>query len=380
MSIANILEVALESEENRTVSDSFGGTRIPGRAAPSFRVPTITAAAKEAFGRHPGHAASLAYNVLLRAYPATIADSLLQSAIRFAFIIELTNLKITSTKMKTRWVPGLITKVEPGSFANIQGTFSPGNDPRAATFNDCFSIFVHVLETLAMPVAANHVASAVKLACGNHRSIAYEFVFTYKDASVSPVHTLANVRLVSLEDLNWLIKARPLLSDILPSHSLEKIKVKSFLTDRSQTGADQTNRAKRWEILSNDFQHATVEQCWSVQRKLFETLPGFEHFPPQHTTLLVDDALIPAAPPPARCPITLEHLNYNNFQAASEHGQSGYQVGHLVPLKSGGRHIGTNVSWVTDNGNRIQGDYDINTIRALLRGICERMVQLGIVD
>lgn len=379
MPVATILEAALDAEEVRTVSDSFGGAKIPGRAPP-FMVSTVATAAKEAFALHPGHVASQAYEALQRALPANVVEYLLQAAIRFAFLIELTNLSITSTKMRTRWLPGQIIKVVPGSFANVRGAFSPGNDPRSATFSECFAIFVHVLQVLATPAAAAHLASAVKLASTRHRSIPYEFVFTYRDPHLSPVHTVGNVRLVTLQDLNWLIEARPLLGAILPSHSLEKIRVKSFLTDRAQTGADQTNRAKRWEVLSNDFQHASVEECWSVQRKLFETLPGFEHFPAAHATLLINAGLIAAGVQHALCPITLERLDFNNFQAASAHGHSDYQVGHLAPLKAGGRHIGTNVAWVTDNGNRIQGDYDINTIRALLRGICARMVQQGIVD
>jgi len=378
MPVAVLLKAALDAEEMRTVSDSFGGVKIPGRAPP-FRISTIAAEAKRAFALYPDHVASRAYDALRQNLPITVGEYLLQAAIRFSFLVELTNLSITSTKMRTRWLPGQIIKVQPGSFANVRGTFSPGDDPRASTFADCFEIFLHVLQQLATPAAANHLISATKLASTQNRSIPYEFVFTYQDPDLSPVHTAGNIRLVSLPDLDWLIEARPIFGQILPQHSLDKIRVKSFLTDRAQTGADQTNRAKRWEVLSNDFQHASIEECWSVQRKLFESLPGFAHFPAADAAKLARAELLAPAVPSALCPITLERLDFENFQAESEHGHSDYQVGHLSPLKAGGRHAGANVAWITDNGNRIQGDYDIDTIRALLRGICERMLEQGIV-
>ena len=59
----------------------------------------------------------------------------------------------------------------------------------------------------------------------------------------------------------------------------KKLQVKVFKTDRSLTGKDKTNRRKRWEVLPDDFQHATLEQCWSAERQLTADLVGFDGFP-----------------------------------------------------------------------------------------------------
>jgi hypothetical protein len=63
--------------------------------------------------------------------------------------------------------------------------------------------------------------------------------------------------------------------------SAKKFEVKVYKTDRALTGKDKSNRAKRWEVLAGDFQHATLEECWSAERKLimfcfngFGTKPG----------------------------------------------------------------------------------------------------------
>jgi hypothetical protein len=52
------------------------------------------------------------------------------------------------------------------------------------------------------------------------------------------------------------------------------------------------------------------------------------------------------------------------------HGKSAYQVGHLNPLKAGERaefrHTRANISWITEDGNRIQGSLTLKETRELL--------------
>jgi hypothetical protein len=372
VNVAQVLKDSMENHESETVSDAFGGARSEGRT-PSFSVPSIADKARTAFAAHPNDPASLAYMRASTGMDERESKHLLQAAIRFAFLIELTNLAITSTKMKTRWVTGKITKVAPGSFTNVAGDFSVTADERAATFDECFEIFVHVLDVLSQAASSAHLRLVRDLATGASRSVAYEFVFTYVDAKAAKPHVASNVRLASIHDLDWLVKARPIFSEILSGKSYEKIEVKSFLTDRSQTGADQTNRAKRWEVLSADFQHATLEECWSVQRKLLESLAGFSRFPTVELSRLQRLGLVPSGIDAALCPITLEQLDFDEFQRPTAHGHSAHQVGHLRPLKSGGKHRGDNVAWVTDHGNRIQGDNDINTTRQMILRIASRI-------
>jgi len=377
MSVSTVLKSYFEQQEHSTVSDAFGGPLTNGRT-PSFSVANLTDCAIETFSSFPDEDIALSYDHLTRRLGDSQSRYLLQAAIRFSFLIELTNLKITSTKMKTRWLPGFIMKVAPGTFTNIKGTFAEGSDPRASSYETCFDIFVAVLQSLVLPEAKPHLDTVVSLSVSAARSVPYEFVFTYREPHASQPHTQNNIRLVNLEHLSWLIKARPIYGNILSESSFKKIEVKSFLTDRAQTGADQTNRAKRWEVISQDFQHASLEDCWSVQRKLLESLIGFANFPDHHRRALQQSGLVGEHVPETLCPITLVHLDFESFQRTTEHGHSAHQVGHLKPLKSGGQHTGTNVAWVTDHGNRIQGDNDIDATHQLLRDIHRRMVANGL--
>jgi hypothetical protein len=52
------------------------------------------------------------------------------------------------------------------------------------------------------------------------------------------------------------------------------------------------------------------------------------------------------------------------------HGKASYQVGHMNPLKAGEsaefRHHRANISWITADGNRIQGHLTLKETRKLL--------------
>jgi hypothetical protein len=155
----------------------------------------------------------------------------------------------------------------------------------------------------------------------------------------------------------------------------KKFEVKVFKTDRSLTSKDKTNRAKRWEVLPDDFQHATIEQCWSAERQLTADLVGFDGFPAEVKRAFVDQNLLPDNQPITRCPVTLEPLSYATLATAvltATHGVSDYQIGHLHPLKRGGSHEGSNVCWQSADGNRIQGDLTIEETNQLLDQIMQR--------
>ncbi|MEQ8193246.1 MAG: hypothetical protein RIB59_02040, partial [Rhodospirillales bacterium] len=103
MSFVQVLQAKLEDEERRTVGASFGGS---GPSA-SYSIPSIrdwilqNADAPDCPIR--SQFAALSHNLDKRSFRYLIG-----STIRFAFLIELTDLKVGSTKMKTRWLPGLI--------------------------------------------------------------------------------------------------------------------------------------------------------------------------------------------------------------------------------------------------------------------------------
>ena len=211
-------------------------------------------------------------------------------------------------------------------------------------------------------------------------------MFSYRDAKREPVHVASNVAWAMNDDVRWLLAARGLLrvakgNDAAAIRTIEKTKleVKVFKTDRALTGKDKTNRAKRWEVLAGDFQHASLEQCWSAERKLTHDLVCFEGFPSDLRTSFVDAKLVKTDAPLTRCPITLETLSFRYLAKSvldPKHGVSQYQVGHSYPLKRGGQHDGRNVCWQSADGNRIQGDLSVEETKSLLNEIAARRAAL----
>ena len=371
MTVKAVLQDILEEEEKNSVSNSFGGVKCQGRT-PSYNIAGIAKLMSEECVNSQNDEVALLYSALEGKLTAKELIYLMSSAIRFSFLIELTNLSITSTKLKTRWYPGRIIKTLPDTFQNYQADFKPGNDQRASTFDQCYDVFKKILADVL--VSKTHLDLVKALSITVNRCVSYECVFTYIDSRLEVVHVPNNVRLVHTSDIQWLVQYRKVIHSPLTPKNINKIITKTYLTDRSQTGADQTNRAKRWEVLSADFQHATLEECWSVERELLSQLLIFRNFPAK-TTALVATLKITTAN--HVCPITLKELDFADFKTASEHGRSAFQVGHLTPLKRGGRHTAKNVAWVTQDGNRIQGDLTLDEVQKILDDIYIRRLALN---
>lgn len=371
-----------EQLEINTVGSSFGGAEIDGRA-PNFDFSNIVSWSIEHTNLLEGN--NLRVIELVRnASTQTEFKYIVSCIFRFAFCIELTNLKITSTKMKTRWVPGSITKTRLGTYENYIGTFAPNEDQRAATFEQCSEIYFKCFEFLSNSYL--HLEVAKKLSQQKSRGTPYESVFTYVDASLPTLHVVDNLRLTQLDDINWLIQARPLIRPVIKlnangndSKLINKIATKCYKTDRSQTGEVQTNRAKRWECLSVDFQHATLEECWSVERKLLSDLAHFQGFSSEIKEELIKNGLF-GEQEPTLCPITFKPMILCEILGGGSHGESNFQVGHMQPLKAEGRHVGYNIEWISQDGNRIQGSLNINDTRSMLSGIFDRMNERGILN
>ena len=365
--------------EDSTVGSSFGGPATDARA-PSFNFSPI-----------------VDWSIAnLQAFPDSVQEDLMRigsfltvgefkylfSALyRFSFCIELTNLRITSTKMKTRWVPVKIIKTRIGTYDNYEGDFAPGQDQRSSNFNECLNILFKCIHLLSR--SDEHIGVMKALASSRARGVPYEAVFTYLDPTKASVHQADNVRLAQLEDVKWLIQARPLIRPIISKNSsggdsklVDKIATKTYKTDRSQTGEVQTNRAKRWECLSQDFQHATLEECWSVERKLLNDLAHFVGFPEENKQALINKGLF-GSQANTLCPITFRPMILEEILNGGSHGRSNFQVGHMHPLKSGGRHTGESIEWISGDGNRIQGSLSIEETRRMIVDIYESMVNNG---
>jgi hypothetical protein len=375
MPLVDDLKSLMETEERNTVGDSFGGPR--GNGASSYSVTKI----RDWLINQALNDGTEAETILLNikgCLPAKLFKVVLGNLIRFSFLIELTNLKVGSTKMKTRWLPGLILMPQPGSFEPMQGSFEPGNDPRSSTYEDCLRVFLFCLKDLCVRYREDTSLADRLLKITEYSSIPYEFTYEYRDSTSTPLHHESNIQWVFNDDIAWLSEARPIIWASITKQQINKIQTKTYKTDRALTGKDKTNRAKRWEVRADDFQHATLQQCWSVERRLLESLCGFEEFPAQTITSLQDKNLLdPNIVSLSRCPVTLEPLKFNTLMLDAVHGRSDYQVGHLHPLKRGGNHQGDNISWQSSDGNRIQGDMTIEEITALLRDISTRYVAIS---
>ena len=374
----------LETEEEQTVGKAFGGRHEAARGI--FSIPTIR---DWILGQDFRHGQSEAEQALSRAsqlFPAVTFKIIVADLIRFSFLIELTNLKVGSTKMKTRWLPGLIQMPQEGSFEPINGSFEPGNDPRAASFDDCIGIFTYICNELCDQAQNDATIPSFIKSLNDSRRIPYEFPFTYSDPNIEPVHNANNIEFCIPDDLKWLLKARIILDNTQGEHAKAlkaikkaKIEVKVYKTDRALTGKDKTNRAKRWEVLAGDFQHATLPQCWSVEKKLTSDLVLFDNFPADIKERFIEQQLLTGNEPVSRCSVTLESLNYDQLEAVilnHTHGVSDYQIGHLHPLKRGGSHTGDNVCWQSADGNRIQGHLSMEETEQLLDAIMQRRQQL----
>jgi len=130
--------------------------------------------------------------------------------------------------------------------------------------------------------------------------------------------------------------------------------------------------------LAIDFQHASIEECWSVERKLLSDLAHFDGFPIVSRQRLIDTGLF-SGQNLTLCPITLKPMVFADLLGGGAHGESKFQVGHMMPLKSNGRHQGENVEWISNDGNRIQGSLNIQDTRNMLSGIFSRMKGQGLI-
>ena len=380
MAFLDDLRQIFEKEETETVGSAFGG--IATGPTKSYSVPKIR---DRVLNSAPFNGVSPIEQALRRTrntFTEPVFAIVVAGLVRFSFLIELTNLTVGSTKMKSRWLPGRILMPQPDSFEPVQGTFEPGSDPRAATFDECASIFTESCNIVCDSVAHDPSLRVLLQEVNKLRRVPYEFPLSYVGHDQNPVHKSGNVRWVVNDDLRWLLKARSILRNASGTtkaaiREIEKAKfqVKLYKTDRALTGKDKTNRARRWEVLAGDFQHSPLEDCWSAERKLTTDLVNFQGFPTALKTRFVEQGLIGADASPTLCPVTFEPLSFDELAEAVTNatiGRSQYQIGHLHPLKREGKHDGTNICWQSADGNRIQGDLTVEDTLHLLDQIAER--------
>ncbi|QNI30858.1 hypothetical protein H7849_17275 [Alloacidobacterium dinghuense] len=303
--------------------------------------------------------------------------------LRHAFLIELVKVpKIESTKFRVRWYEQL------------------AGDQRECSFDECLAIAAELLTELGPWLETENHRELFSLSC-DEKLFAYEAPLDYrevpaKDDHSTRIHRLGNLGWIYDELMLRTLKLRRFLCEPETSPDVEffkavldgKIKVKTYLTDRAQTGPYKTNREKRWETHPHSVQFATRRTAMEIEYVLVTQLCAFEGFPPAARETLQREGILPADLKTFRCPVTQEPMSFPVFRDAllnPQHGKSSFQVGHLNPLKldEPGNdvfgHTADNISWISEDGNRIQGSLSLTTVRQLLRKIAANYEELHLV-
>lgn len=300
------------------------------------------------------------------------------SILRNAFLIELVKVpKIETTKFRLRW------------FNQLDG------DPRYCSFDECMSIAEHLLTTLPTWLQTPAQSECMQLSFSDGL-VPYEAPLDYlqRFTPQGRLHQLGNLVWIFDESVLRTLRLRRYLTDKTTSPDYKffrtllrkKISVKTYLTDRVQTGDHKTDREKRWETHPDSVHFAERRVCMAIEYTLVTKVCGFEGFPPAWVTQLQQANVLPQPLPTALCPITGDRLSYEAFQAELSnptHGESGFQIGHLNPLKLGedgepAGHTVDNIGWISADGNRIQGGkLGINDVRKLIQRISQNYSQYG---
>jgi hypothetical protein len=287
--------------------------------------------------------------------PITI--SLQRGLIRWAFLAQVVEEPaINTTRYRSRWSERL------------------RDDPRSASpelSEDFFHKSIEILsEALTSPNTREILTALI-----SKPLIPAELPLDYISKEMKPIHVPSNIKLIDLELLERTSKLRSLFKTSAPEVGnvmqkvYAKVQVKSYLTDRVLTGAHKTNREYRWEVSPDSVHFAFKRDCMQIESSLVIAVINMHGFPVSIREQLAADAGIELPSARTTCPITLDVLSYEKLSDEllnPNHGRSSFQVGHLDPLKNDGTHIANNVSWVSDEGNRIQGDNTLDQTREML--------------
>lgn len=294
-----------------------------------------------------------------------------RSMIRNSFLIEVVNDDVTSTKVNAHWSHRL------------------ESDVRYSSYDTCVEVFNKLLNKIANLSAEDF---NVLKEFFNNTIVPYEMPVDYIDRFASPIHTAQNVDLFLNDEIKDCVTMRRFIRDTCRNPASEvfltiladKIKVKTYFTDRARTGDYKTNREKRWEAHPDSVQYALRRNCMKIETKLLLQIATFEGCDIRLVHNLQQDGLLPALFEYCKCPITGDNIQYNEFADDAlhpVHGKSKFQVGHLNPLKASdidgaNGHTAGNISWISENGNRIQGNLAISEVNALLKRIYQNRPEL----
>lgn len=229
-------------------------------------------------------------------------------------------------------------------------------------------------------------AGDIKLSLGyaTQRLGAYEIPVSYRlDLSEGGLHHHENVGWMKPLHVNY--KLRESLRNHLKAagasskaikNALDKIQVKAYCTDKDIMPPHFSNRDFRWATWTDSPQYASHYQCAMIELELMSQLYEFAGAPKLVKGLFSDlGAEVeevrgqPVISGSMRCFVTGRILNYSEYVQAAinpKGGKSKYHVGHILPLTREGKHAFDNIAWMSDDGNRIQGNDTVEEIEAKL--------------
>ncbi|MCH7903026.1 MAG: hypothetical protein IH944_00500 [Armatimonadetes bacterium] len=294
-----------------------------------------------------------------------------QALLRHVFLIEVVKTpKIETTKTRVRWFKQL------------------NDDPRYCSFDECLSIAIDLTNDLNQNLINDKIELSKLNLFFSGGILPYEAPLDYiiRPLDAARIHRPGNIAWTCTDKMLRTMKLRIFLQDpdTSPAASFftsvleDKVMIKTYLTDRVLTGDHKTNREKRWEVHPQSVHFALRRDCMDIEYSLIEQLCRFEDFPEEYRKPLQQQGILPEEHVTFKCPITLEKMSFAKFRSELEnpmHGKSAFQVGHLNPLKldnsasvaSG--HTAKNISWMSADGNRIQGSLSLDDTRLMLKRI-----------
>jgi hypothetical protein len=305
------------------------------------------------------------------------SKKIIKGLIRYAFYIEpVKKPKIETTKFAIRWAEELI------------------GDPRYASYDSCSLIFTNLFQNLINELASLDNRQLIKLMV-NNSNVSYEIPIDYINNNSNPIHQNSNISWCWGVLPMTVVKLRNYLTDSTKHEYssffrgvYNKIKTKTYLTDRVLTGTHKTNREKRWECHPDSVHFALRKVAWEIELNLMIQVCHFDGFPQELKELLSSENVLIFEDKIVKCPITFEPLSFQLFKDEIEnttHGKSDFQVGHMNPLKADAGdnaigHSSENISWISEQGNRIQGSNSVEFIRELIIKIYKNYRASGIPD
>ena len=334
----------------------------------------------EALSTLRGSSVSKQYLNITDSLGERVSSYVIDSLLRASFLTEIVKTpKIETTKMEVHWADRL-----------------GANDPRYASYEECLQIFEEGIAEVERSLNSAERSMLLRVLANKHH-LPYELPLDYsRRETLGHIHHSSNMLwLWDDEGVKRAIKLRayltnktdnPAYASIFAKAYLDKIKVKTYLTDRAQTGEHKTNREKRWEVHPASVHFAFRRSCIEIEHQLVTQLCSFEGFPSELKQDLDRAKLLNPCEVPYRCPITLDPLHFDKFVAEIQqptHGKSDFQVGHLNPLKAinddpQSGHTSLNIGWISSNGNRIQGSLTLEHTRKLIGRIVKNYALLGI--